>query len=675
MKRAVSPAVGVRGRDAIIRGRLCAPAQERIFLNEIKHLRAPDLEGLARAPRPADSAHAPQPDQALRASSPSLNPPPSSCPGSAWAWWGPTAAARATSWMPCAGCSARARRANCVAKACRTSSSTAAGHRKPASRASVELVFRQRRLARAGGQWNQLHRDCRQAGADARRHQQLLHQQPARAPPRRAGRLSRHRPGAARLRHHRPGHHQPHHRKSRPEELRLFLEEAAGVSKYKERRRETENRLKDTRENLTRVDDILRELGGNLEKLEKQAEVATPATGGLQEQGTLTKLHQLWFLKHRDAAQRRSSASSTASALKPRPTRWKARMADLRAVVSCSLKQVRQAHYAANDVLHAQARCALGEAALDVSRLEERIRYVVEGRQRAQQRLADLKAQNSAVARPSSETAAEERAGRHRRRRSKAADEQAGRAWPRRPKSRVSQLPQRWKTPCAAAQAHGEPAAPEPWPRCSSRSRCWPLKAAASKNSHASLRTRRERLASRAPGPAGARHGQDRLRCACSEQPRPLRAQTQETAGGAPARAAGPEVPAAGRAAPRRAGGGEQPNRVKLADIGAPVWRRLRALQEKVQTEGKLKPWLDKHGLDGPGRACGRRCTSRAGWETALEAALRERLNALAVGRLDTVRAFATDAPPAQAWPFMRCPTAATASTATRRCRSCPTSC
>ena len=61
---------------------------------------------------------------------------------------------------------------------------------------------------------------------------------------------------------------------SRPEELRLFLEEAAGVSKYKERRRETENRLKDTRENLTRVDDILRELNANLDKLEKQAEVA-----------------------------------------------------------------------------------------------------------------------------------------------------------------------------------------------------------------------------------------------------------------------------------------------------------------------------------------------------------------------------------------------------------------
>jgi chromosome segregation protein len=50
------------------------------------------------------------------------------------------------------------------------------------------------------------------------------------------------------------------------------------VSKYKERRRETENRLKDTRENLTRVDDILRELNANLDKLEKQAEVATRST-------------------------------------------------------------------------------------------------------------------------------------------------------------------------------------------------------------------------------------------------------------------------------------------------------------------------------------------------------------------------------------------------------------
>jgi chromosome segregation protein len=43
---------------------------------------------------------------------------------------------------------------------------------------------------------------------------------------------------------------------ARPEELRVFLEEAAGVSKYKERRKETESRIRDTRDNLTRVEDI-----------------------------------------------------------------------------------------------------------------------------------------------------------------------------------------------------------------------------------------------------------------------------------------------------------------------------------------------------------------------------------------------------------------------------------
>ena len=58
------------------------------------------------------------------------------------------------------------------------------------------------------------------------------------------------------------------------------------MSKYKERRRETANRLSDTRENLTRVEDILRELNANLERLEKQAEVAL-RYNALQAAGTL----------------------------------------------------------------------------------------------------------------------------------------------------------------------------------------------------------------------------------------------------------------------------------------------------------------------------------------------------------------------------------------------------
>ena len=58
---------------------------------------------------------------------------------------------------------------------------------------------------------------------------------------------------------------------SKPEELRVFLEEAAGISKYKERRRETENRIRHTLENLSRVNDICEELDRQLQHLHKQA--------------------------------------------------------------------------------------------------------------------------------------------------------------------------------------------------------------------------------------------------------------------------------------------------------------------------------------------------------------------------------------------------------------------
>src|ERR1041384_5692568 len=171
------------------------------------------------------------------------------------------------------------------------------GNRKPASRSSVELVF-DNSDARAGGQWNQfteiaVKRVLTRDGTSS----YYINNQPVRRRdvqdvflgtglgPRAyaiigQGTISR-------------------IIESRPEELRMFLEEAAGVSKYKERRRETESRLKDTRENLTRVEDILRELNANLDKLEKQAEVASQYRA-LQEQVTL-KQHQQWFLKRAEA--------------------------------------------------------------------------------------------------------------------------------------------------------------------------------------------------------------------------------------------------------------------------------------------------------------------------------------------------------------------------------------
>ncbi len=61
---------------------------------------------------------------------------------------------------------------------------------------------------------------------------------------------------------------------SKPHELRVFIEEAAGISKYKERRRETENRIRHTRENLERLSDLREELGKQLSHLQRQAQAA-----------------------------------------------------------------------------------------------------------------------------------------------------------------------------------------------------------------------------------------------------------------------------------------------------------------------------------------------------------------------------------------------------------------
>ena len=61
---------------------------------------------------------------------------------------------------------------------------------------------------------------------------------------------------------------------ARPEELRVFLEEAAGISRYKERRRETETRIRHARDNLDRLDDVREELSRQLQHLQRQARAA-----------------------------------------------------------------------------------------------------------------------------------------------------------------------------------------------------------------------------------------------------------------------------------------------------------------------------------------------------------------------------------------------------------------
>ena len=174
---------------------------------------------------------------------------------------------------------------------------------------------------------------------------------------------------------------------AKPEELRIFLEEAAGVSKYKERRRETEHRLSDTRENLARVSDIRGELGAQIEKLEAQAQIAMRYKSHQSE--LQLKQQLLWFVRRRDAgAERERHAAEISKAT----IEIEAERARLRETES-RLEGSRSAHYQAGDTLNA-AQAALYGANAEVARLESELRHVEETRQRLEsqhtERLAQL---------------------------------------------------------------------------------------------------------------------------------------------------------------------------------------------------------------------------------------------------------------------------------------------
>ena len=414
---------------------------------------------------------------------------------------------------------------------------------------------------------------------------------------------------------------------SKPEELRFFLEEAAGVSKYKERRRETESRLKDTRENLTRVEDILRELNQNLERLELQAEVAGRYRA--LQQDAETRQHQLWFLKHRDAAREEERVKQAVVAA---VAALDSRTADLRHV-EAGLEAIRQQHYESNDALHA-AQGALGQAALEVSRLEERIRYVAEGRARIVKQRADLEAQSAGWRLRETEAAAEHERlgggiGEQERVAAQVTEQLTGHAGVRseheellraaeaasgEQRSAVTVVQQRIQVLAAEARGVGERLT--------------------------QAQVRRERL-------MGEERGLAHVDAAELEQSRSRGAAAEAAQHEARARVAEwqeklPTVDVARRTAQAAV---NEENR-RHAELGARLGA-LQALQDKVQVENKLKPWLKKHGLDGLA-GLWTRLRIDAGWEAALEAALRERLGALEIGRLETLRAFAADAPPAR---------------------------
>ena len=497
--------------------------------------------------------------------------------------------------------------------------------RKPASRASVELVF-DNQSHRAGGQWNQFEeiavkRVLTRDGTSS----YYINNQPVRRRdvqdvflgtglgPRAyaiigQGTISR-------------------IIESKPEELRLFLEEAAGVSKYKERRRETENRLSDTRENLTRVEDILRELNANLEKLERQAEVAQ-RFNHLQQQAKL-KQQQQWFLKrqqaHSEQAGLKQQADQATNALE-------AKNAEL-SQIQAAVETIRQAHYESGEqVNHAQGQ--LYQASAEVGRLEAEIRFVLEGRQRAQDRLQQIHQQSLHWAQQS-EQAAEQtlnlqdqgevlqarmtqlQTDVHDRQQRLPALEQAwmdARRQVQQQIESVNQIQQQIKV--LAAEQRG-------------------LQEQSRQLEQRLERLQSDRHALAAPDELQLKQLQEQLSLAdtLSEQ---TQAQLDEL------EAMVEEIEANRRTAQ------ENSNREsgKLVELQARQ-QALKALQEKLCSDERLTPWLSKHGLQSL-QPLWRKVHVTPGWEKALESALRERLAALEVSRLDTVKAFAADAPAAR---------------------------
>ncbi|WP_062606867.1 chromosome segregation protein SMC [Caballeronia calidae] len=414
---------------------------------------------------------------------------------------------------------------------------------------------------------------------------------------------------------------------AKPEELRVFLEEAAGVSKYKERRRETENRLHDTRENLTRVEDIIRELSTNLEKLEGQAVVATKYKE-LQAEGE-EKQRLLWLLRKKEAG---NEAERQQRAIREAQVELEAQTARLREV-EAQLETLRVAHYSASDAMQG-AQGALYEANAEVSRLEAEIRFIVESRNRVQAQIAALTAQReqwqvqAQKARDEIDTATEALAEGE----EKAAIAQENAAAKH---DALPALEARWRD--AQAQLNEERAG------IARAEQALKLEAAHQRNADQQLQQlqqRRERLKNEASGldaPDEAHLEELRMQLAENEE---ILAEAQARL--ADAQETVPRLDAERRAAQERV----QKESAHIHQLEARL-AALKALQESVQTEGKIQPWLDKHELGALPRLW-KKLHVETGWEAALESVLRERLAALEVSNLDWVKAFATDAPPAK---------------------------
>ncbi|CAN5297517.1 chromosome segregation protein SMC [soil metagenome] len=414
---------------------------------------------------------------------------------------------------------------------------------------------------------------------------------------------------------------------ARPEELRIFLEEAAGVSKYKERRRETENRLNDTRENLVRVEDILRELNSNLEKLEAQAAVAKKFHELQADQDEKQKL--LWLLRKNEA---KTEQEKFFRDIEKAQTDLEEQTAKLRHVET-ELEHMRQGHYAAGDRMHT-AQGHLYQTNSEIGSLEAQIKFVIESRSRLQSQLNSLTAQRDQWQRQGTQfqddlAEAEMHLEEHAMRveQSQEAAHQQN--------DRIPALEQAWReAQLKTTESRG---------KIMQAQQQIELESAHQRNASnilAGLAVRRERLAQEKSG----------LNLPDTTHLSNLKMQLEEK------QASLEEAQQQLEAAQEQHPGLEQERRTAQEQVNtetannAQLEARLTALkqlQESVQAQGKVQPWLVKHELGELPRLWQKLHISQ-GWETALESVLRERTSALEMSNLDWAKAFFSDAPPAK---------------------------
>jgi chromosome segregation protein len=167
---------------------------------------------------------------------------------------------------------------------------------------------------------------------------------------------------------------------AKPDDLRAFLEEAAGISKYKERRRETENRIRHTRENLDRLNDLLEEIDKQLEKLKRQSRAAERYKELKEEERQVNA--ELLALRYQAME---AKTTERQQQLRERELALEADVAAQR-TIEAELEQLRENLHTANEAFNG-VQGNYYKLGADVARVEQAIQHNRESRQQQQQEL------------------------------------------------------------------------------------------------------------------------------------------------------------------------------------------------------------------------------------------------------------------------------------------------